>query len=70
MRSLKISHHRFSFHWPDLLNLSTPFLVSNEAGFRSYGAFLFYMVSHIKCSTARYERGCTACPRREQGKAI
>jgi hypothetical protein len=27
-----------------------------------------YRVSHIRCSTARHEKGCTACPRREQGK--
>jgi hypothetical protein len=26
-------------------------------------------VSHIRCRTARHERGCAACPRREQGKA-
>jgi hypothetical protein len=26
-------------------------------------------VSHIRCSTARHERGCAACPRHEQGKA-
>jgi hypothetical protein len=26
-------------------------------------------MSHIRCSTARHERGCAACPRREQGKA-
>jgi serine/threonine protein kinase len=28
-----------------------------------------YRVSHIRCNTVRYERGCSACPRREQGKA-
>jgi hypothetical protein len=27
-----------------------------------------YRVSHIRCSTARHERGCAACPRHEQGK--
>jgi hypothetical protein len=26
-------------------------------------------VSHIRCTTARHERGCAASPRREQGKA-
>jgi hypothetical protein len=29
-----------------------------------------YRASHIRCSTARHERGCAACLRREQGKAI
>jgi hypothetical protein len=28
-----------------------------------------YKVSHIGCSTARHEKGCAACPQREQGKA-
>jgi hypothetical protein len=28
----------------------------------------FYRVSHIRCSTAPHERGCAACPRREQDK--
>jgi hypothetical protein len=28
-----------------------------------------YRVSHIRCSTARHERGWAPCPRREQGKA-
>jgi hypothetical protein len=30
---------------------------------------LKYRVSHIRCSTARHERDCAACSRREQGKA-
>jgi hypothetical protein len=30
---------------------------------------LNYRVSHIKCNTARHERGRAACPLREQGKA-
>jgi hypothetical protein len=28
-----------------------------------------YRVPHIRCRTARHERGCAACPRCEQGKA-
>jgi hypothetical protein len=28
-----------------------------------------YRVSYIRCSTARHERGCAACQRREQSKA-
>jgi hypothetical protein len=29
-----------------------------------------YRVSHIRCSTARHERGCGASPLREQGNSI
>jgi hypothetical protein len=31
-------------------------------------AFRLERVSHIRWSTARYERGCAACPQHEQGK--
>jgi hypothetical protein len=45
----------------------------NINGFYSYRSDRFlsrrYTVSHIRCSTARHERSCAACQRREQGKA-
>jgi hypothetical protein len=53
--------------------LSTQFqlgdILSLESSVIYMSPCVMYRVSHIRCSTARHERGCAACPRREQDKA-
>jgi hypothetical protein len=44
-------------------------LTGNTKSIIVHCCWCIYRVSHIRCSTARHERGCAACPRREQGKA-
>jgi hypothetical protein len=59
----------------EILNIPTArayhlqrFRISETANLK-IAAIPFYRVFHIRCSTARHERGYAACPRREQGKA-
>jgi hypothetical protein len=59
-----------SLSFQDLQNSSIDIFENASAGDRSVTQIrMMYRVSHIRCSTAHHEKGCTACPQREQGKA-
>jgi hypothetical protein len=54
---------------PEALSVAPPTRCPPNGRPSSRGLMSIYRVSHIKCSTARHERGCAACPRREQSNS-
>jgi aspartate kinase len=63
-----LNNHGIGATLVDLRGINDHAALMIDGRIRTAFARINYRASDIRCSTARHEKGCAACARREQGK--